>query len=170
MFKPVYIAILAVMFASSAFAADTRPSAESIKQLLAVTEARKLVDGMMGQMDGMMKNAMQQALRGHSITPKQQKVIDGMQAKTVALLKQELDWRSLEPMYIRLYRDSFTQDEVNGMLAFYRTPAGQAVIRKMPVLMRNTMVEMQQRIAVLMPKLQKIEKETLAEIKAPPGN
>lgn len=169
MLKSACLAVLALMFATSALAADTPPSAESIKQLLTITDARKLTDGMMIQVDGMMKNAMQQALHGRSITAKQQKAINDMQAKTAALLKQELNWGSLEPMYIGLYRDSFTQDEINGMLAFYRTPAGQAVIKKMPVLMRNTMVEMQKRMAGLMPKLQQIEQETLAELKTQPG-
>jgi hypothetical protein len=164
--KLKYLACLAVIFTLPAFAVDSRPSDASIRQLLAITQARKLVDGIMAQMDGMMKNTMQQAMHGHPVTPDQQKIIDGMQARTVALLRQELSWDNMEPMYIGLYSGIFTQEEVDGMLAFYKTPSGQAVIRKMPVLMQNTMAEVQKRMVPLMQKMQALEQETLAELKA----
>ncbi len=166
MLKLKYAVLLLVVFVPQVFAADSKPSDESIRQLLAVTETRKLLDNMMGQIDGMMKNGMQQELHGQTITPDQQKIIDGMRPKIVALLKQELTWESLEPFYMRTFRDSFTQEEVDGMLAFYKTPAGQAVIKKMPLVMQSSMVEMQKRMGSIFPKLQKLEQETLAELKA----
>jgi hypothetical protein len=120
---------------------------------------------MTGQMDEMMKNAMQQALQGQTVTPKQQKVIDDMQTKTVAVLKEELNWESLEPLYIQIYSESFSQEEIDGMLTFYETPAGQALIKKMPVVMQKSMVEMQKRMGTLMQKLQKIQQDALSELK-----
>ena len=116
-------------------------------------------------MDEMMKNAMQQALQGQTVTPKQQKIIDDMQTKTVAVLKEELNWESLEPLYIQIYSESFSQEEIDGMLAFYETPAGQALIKKMPVVMQKSMVEMQKRMGTLMQKLQKIQQDALGELK-----
>lgn len=169
MSKLIYIVLVFSVLVRPALAADSKPSEQSIKQLLAVTETHKLLDGMMNQIDGMMENSMRQALQGKSLAPDQQKAFDNMRAKSVALLKQELSWDSLEPFYIRMYRDSFTQEEINGMLAFYKTPSGQAVIKKMPAVMQGAMVEMQKRMGTLMPKLQQIQKETLAELKAEPA-
>lgn len=166
MLKSKYLVLLFIFFANSVFAAGAQPSEESIKQLLKVTDTRKMVDDMMGQMDGMMKDAMQKALQGQAITEKQQKVIDTMQSKTIAVLKEELNWDSLEPLYMQIYRESFTQEEIDGMLAFYETPAGQALIKKMPIVMQKSTVEMQKRVGGLMQKLQKIQQDAMTELKA----
>ena len=163
--KIKYLVLLFIFLAAPVFAAESKPSPDSIKKLLTITDSRKLVDNMTGQMDEMMKNAMQQALQGQTVTPKQQKIIDDMQGKTVAVLKEELNWESLEPLYIQIYSESFSQEEIDGMLAFYETPAGQALIKKMPVVMQKSMVEMQKRMGTLMQKLQKIQQDALGELK-----
>jgi uncharacterized protein len=43
-------------------AADTPASDASIRELLEVTESRKLVEGMTGQLDNVMRDSMAQAL------------------------------------------------------------------------------------------------------------
>jgi len=141
-------------------------SESSIKQLLAVTQAQKLLDGMRVQFDSLMNNAVQQALKGKAPTPKQQQAIEDMKNRMVALMQGELAWEKLEPMYLRLYKESFTEEEVAGMLSFYKTPAGQAVIYKMPVLMQKTMLDIQKMISVVTPQMQKIQENFIAEMKA----
>ena len=160
-----YVVLLSIFLATHVFAVDSLPTEESIKQLLAITESRKLVDGMMNQMNGMMNDSLQQVLQGQPVTPKQQKILDNMQSKVITLLKQEYNWDYLEPLYIRIYRESFTQEEINGMLAFYKTPTGRALIKKMPVVMQKSMTEMQKRMVPLMEKLHKIQQEALGELK-----
>lgn len=158
--------ILIIFLLGSTTALAEPASGDSVRQLLAVTQARKLVDNMLSQMDGMMNNSLQQALRGKAPTPQQQDALNNMRSKMTALIHQELTWESLEPLYLRLYQESFTEDEVKGMLAFYNTPAGQAVINKMPVLMQKTMLEMQAKMGALMPKIQKIQQEFASEMQA----
>ncbi len=46
------------------------------------------------------------------------------------------------PIFMRTYRESFTQDELDGMTAFYKTPAGQAVVKKMQQIQRETVQEL----------------------------
>jgi len=154
------------MFCTTAYGADNKPSEQSIKELLRVTESRKLLDSMMGQMDNFMKSSMQQAFKGKTITTEEQKIIDDMQSKMMDIFKQEMSWESLEPLYIQIYRDSFTQQEVDGMLAFYKSPSGQAVIKKMPLVVRNAMIEMQKRMGPIYQKIDKMIDETIAEINA----
>lgn len=157
--------ILALFFcASPAFAAP--PSDASIKQLLTISEAHKTVDAILAQMENRMNQFAQQAVRGGKITPDQQKTLNKMNGKIAALLKDELNWNKMEPFYIKLYKDTFTQEEVNGIINFYKTPAGQAVLKKMPVLVQNSLVETQNRLRAIAPKIQQIQQEFAAEIKA----
>jgi len=156
--------LLLLVCASPALAAT--PSDASIKQLLTISEAHKTVDNILAQMEGRMNQFAQQAVRGGKITPEQQKSIGKMNAKIAALLKDELNWNKMEPFYIKLYKDTFTQEEVNGIIAFYKTPSGQAVLKKMPLLVQNSLVETQNRLRTLAPKIQQIQKEFADEIKA----
>lgn len=141
-------------------------SEESIKQLLEVAQARKLIDSVMSQMDTLMLQTIQQATQGKEIPPKVQKEIDTQQAEVTRLMKELLDWSKLEPMYVRIYQKTFSQPEVDGMIAFYKTPAGQAVIAKMPAAMQNTMDEMQQMMLPAMQKMQRMQQDVAKEMKA----
>jgi uncharacterized protein len=165
MHKIKCVLLFMIALAPAAFAAAP-PSDASIQRLLQVTETRKLLDHTMNQLDGMMANAMREATANQPVSASQQKAIDRMRSKMVALFKQEMRWEEMESLYLRIYREAFTQEEVNGMLAFYGTPAGQAVIRKMPLVMQHTMSVMQQKMSTLMPKLAQLQNETLHELKA----
>ena len=157
---------LIVLLFSSTTAIAAPASESSIKQLLAVTQVQKLVDGMRAQFDSLMNNAIQKTLNGKTPTAKQQQAIARMKNRMVALIQGELAWEKLEPMYLRLYKESFTEEEVAGMLSFYKTPAGQAVINKMPVLVQKTMLEVQKTISGVTPQMQKIQGDFVAEMQA----
>jgi hypothetical protein len=153
-----------LLLAAPAFANDAPASDESIREMLAVSDAHKLIDTVRGQIDAMMKDSMHQALQGKVLSADKQVILDHMQAKMAAVIDEMLDWNALQPMYIRIYRASFTQDELDGMLAFYKTPAGQAMINKMPLVMQNVMSEMKVLIGPMQQKLQQIQRETLQEM------
>lgn len=163
------VLILFSLSCAVAYAADNIPTDASIKQLLEVGQAHKLVDTIMAQVDGYMKTAIQQATQGQQISPQIQKDIDKRISEMMSAFKEILDWNKLEPMYVRIYQKSFTQGEVDGMIAFYKTPAGQAVINKMPVVMQNTMNEVQQMMAPAMQRIQRMQQDVVAEIQAEKG-
>jgi len=142
------------------------PSEASVKQLLEVAQARKLIDSVMAQMDNLMLQSIAQATQGQKIPPKVQKDIDQQRGEMIAMMKELLDWTKLEPLYVRVYQKTFSQQEVDGMIAFYKTPSGQAVIAKMPAVMQNTIEEMQQMMAPVMQKMQKMQQDVVAEMKA----
>jgi hypothetical protein len=141
-------------------------SESSIKELLTITKAQKLVDGMRNQFDSLMDKGIQQGLNGKQPTAKQQQAIANMKNKMVSVMQNELTWEKLEPMYLRLYSESFTEEEAAGMLSFYKTPAGQAVINKMPTLTLKTTIEVQKMVMGVGPQMQKIQEEFTAEMKA----
>jgi len=148
--------------ASSTIAAPA--SDEKIKELLAVSHAQKIVDGMMTQIDSVMNNSIQQALQGKTPTPAQQQAIDKMRKNVVSLVRSEVSWQKMEPIYIRIYKESFTDDDVVGIINFYKTPAGEALLDKMPVLMQSMMGEIQKMMASMTPQMQKIMTDFSAEI------
>jgi len=159
--------IIFILILSLATIAAAAPAGEkSIKQLLAVTETHKIADSVLARMNAQMNNFVQTSLKGNNPTAKQQKAISKMKDRMVAVIREELSWEKLEPMYIRLYKETFTEEEVAGMLKFYKTPAGRAVIKKMPTLMQNIMQESQKIIVgATTPRIQKIQDDFEEEIK-----
>lgn len=151
---------------TTAFAADNVPSDASIHELLNVTDAPKMIDAMAGQIDGMMKGMIAQAAQGQQVTPAQQAAIDKFQNGVIGIVRAELTWEKLEPMYLSIYRESLTQEEVDGMLAFYKTPAGQAVIKKLPLIVQKSMAQMPAMMNSMMQKVQALSQEFSAEMKA----
>jgi uncharacterized protein len=147
-------------------AADTPPSETSIKQLLEAGQVHKLIDETIAQLDSYMKQSMQQVTQGQRITPEIQKDIDRRQTEMMGMIKEVLDWNKLEPVYVRVYQKTFTQGEVDGLTAFYKTPTGQALLTKMPAVMQNTLNEMQQMIQPMMQRVQHMQQEVVAEIQA----
>lgn len=162
-------ALVAFLFCSTA--AMAAPASEaSVKELLAVTRTQELVDGVQGQFDSLMEASVQQALKGKTPTPKQQQAIANMKNRMLALVQGELAWEKRESRNLRLYQETFTEEEIADMLTFYKTPAGQAVIQKMPVLMQKTMVDIQKTIVEMAPQMQKIRADFVAEMLASTKN
>jgi uncharacterized protein len=162
--KVVRQALMALSF--SAMNAMAAPATEaSIKELMAVTQMQTLVQDMQAQSDALMSNFIQQALKGATPNAKQQRAIDNMKNKMIAVMQAELSWEKFEPTLMRIYGETLTEDEVAAMLAFYKTPAGQALIYKMPTVMQKTMAALPKMISVLTPKLQKIQEEFAAEMR-----
>ena len=141
------------------------PSEASIKQMLQVMQARKLVDSMIGQMDNLMLQTVAQVTQGRPIPPNVQKQIDQQRAEMMAMMKELLAWEKLEPLYVRVYQKTFTQEELDGMLAFYKTPVGASMLAKMPAVMQNTMEEVQSLMGPVMEKMQRMQKDIAAQMK-----
>lgn len=162
-----FVRVMLVVLASLPAVVLAQPaSEESVRRLLQIIQAPKLVESASSQVNAVLNASIQQALKGKTPSPAQQQAISNMQKKIKAIYDELLSWNRLEPMYMRIYRDALSEDEVEGMIAFYQTPAGQALIKKMPQLTQRTMLEVQQMIGGEMPRFQKIAAETLAELKA----
>ena len=164
--KLVVTLVFAVFAAQAVLAQEAKPSEASVRQLFEVMHSSKLLDAYMTQIDTTVRASMQQALAGQQLNPKQQKILDDMGRQIGSLVKAELNWPAIEPLMIDVYRNTFSQHEVDGMLAFYRSEAGQAVIAKLPTAMQLSMTGIQSHAQALTPKIVQLEKDTAAQLKA----
>ena len=149
--SPLYIAC-ALLICSAARAAV--PSNESLEKLLVVTGSEKMVAAVQGQMEQAMKAGMAQAFKNQKLDAEAQQTAEALGKRITADLQEELSWDKLKPIYLQVYSEAFTQEEIDGLIAFYDSPAGKAYVAKMPVVMQKTMVLMQQRIGPMMQKMQ----------------
>jgi hypothetical protein len=160
------LTVLALVLPSSAFAGDGGASEKSVRELMDLTGSRSMIDAMIGQMDAAMKSGMQQALAGKPVTQEEQRIIDDMQKQMVAILQEALSWEAMQPMLVTVYSSSFTQAEVDGMVSFYRSPAGRAVIAKMPLVIQRSSTLAQEQMKPIIPKLQALQEDTMRKLRA----
>lgn len=156
--------LCAAALCAPVFAADQPPTEASVRELLAVTEAKQLIDNSMSQIDAAIQAGVKQSLQGRELTPQQEKILDEMRANLLVIFGEEFTWAKLEPTFVDVYRRSLSQSEVDGMIAFYRTDAGRAVIAKMPLIMQNSMQMVQAQLGGMMPRIQQAQRETVEKL------
>ena len=164
--KLVVTLAFAVFASQLTSAQDAKPSEASIRQLFEVMHSSSLLDAYLTQIDGTVRASMQQALAGQQVNPKQRQILEDMGRQIGSLVKAELNWSAIEPVMIEVYRNTFSQHEVDGMLTFYRSEVGQAVITKLPSAMQQSMTSIQSHVKTLTPKVVQLQKDTAAQLKA----
>ena len=163
------VTLLAVsLFALSAQAVE--PSAESINRLLDLMQSRQSFDAMRAQVESMTKPMLDQAMDRKSLSPEKreaqerQRIIVAERMKPI--LAETMNWDRIRADTAQIYTESFSQDEIDGLILFYESPAGKAFTAKMPLIAQKTMVLMQQRMGPMMEKIQQVAKESAEEFNA----
>ncbi len=88
-----------------------------------------------------------------------------MQDKVFGLLSSRLQWQKLKPQFAQVYSDTFSTDELSGIAGFYKSPAGQASINKMPSLIQKCSQIGQQQMAGAGPEIQKMMTDFMDDLK-----
>lgn len=158
--------LAALLLLSSLPALAAPPSRASVEALLEALDSGSMLEASLRQTEEIMRMAMQQAAKDQPPSAERDAALERLQGRIVALLREEMSWTKMRPGFIDIYLNSFSQEEVDGMLKFYRSDVGRAVNAKMPLVMQNSALLMQQLMTAMAPRLKAIQDETLAEIRA----
>ena len=140
---------------SSPMLADEASKKAKVEEILQLTHADRMLMQSMAQA----RNMELEQLRKMGIPPEDRARYDPVQRKTMALLAERLSYEKAKPLYVQLYSDLFTEEEIDGILTFYRSPAGKAIIEKMPLMMQRLMPMMQKMTTEVQADIQKIVDE-----------
>ena len=127
------MAVAAITFAGSA-AWAAAPSDAAIDELLEVMRLREQTSSML---DAMNQEFAQKSGTAENAAVQQR--MQAMQQQMGQILREEMAWEKVRPVYRQVYKESLTAEEVAGMLAFYRTPVGQSVLQKQPQITERAM-------------------------------
>lgn len=119
------------------------PSSAQIERLLQVMEAQKIVDQMIPAMMQQSRMMVDQNLAKSDTSEADKARANQVMASQEASLRAMLSWTNLKPVYLRVYSDTLSAEEVLAMTRFYESPEGRSVMQKMPQILQRTMVELQ---------------------------
>ncbi len=146
-----------------AHAADAVPDDARLDRLLEVTRARAMLEDMLPQIEASQRQMVAQMTAGQELDAEQQARLEAIVSRSNAAVRQALSWENLGQVYRDIYRRTFDAQDIDAIIAFYETPAGQRMLDKMPALMQHTMEAMQQ---LMVPVLEQMQDEIAAEVSA----
>ena len=159
--KALRIAVVVVV-AFVAFSARAAPaSAESIERLLQVMQVQAQLETMYAQILPAMQSSMRQTLTAQLRSDQAARMLDAVQPRVNALVLEQMSWARLKPAFARIYAEAFSQEEVDGLIAFYQGPIGSALISKTPQLMQRSTQVMQERMGPMLQQVVQITKEEI---------
>jgi hypothetical protein len=145
--------LLAVCLGSPAHA-DSASKQMKVKELLVLMHLEEDSNRMLKAQEASIQTMSEQQLAGANPDPEQKKHYEVFRAQVLKLLRDALRWDAMEGDYVKLYVETYSESEVDGMLAFYRSPVGRAVVAKTPDLTQRSMFIAQTRIDAVKPKIQ----------------
>lgn len=149
-------ALLLALAVASVPALAAPPTDGDINRLLSASRAQSMIDTMVPQIEAMQQQQQfQQVAAQRQLNAQQQEQLKRIQARTSQTLRQAMSWQQLRPMYVDLYKKTFSKEDVLAMAEFYESPAGQSLLDKTPALMQNVVVAIQARMQPLFADLQK---------------
>jgi hypothetical protein len=161
--KRIAVFLAATMLSFCALAQQA--SDATVERLMNVTRAEALTETMMAGIDQIMGAAMKSAIT-EPLAPGQQRKFDAMTVKIREAMRAEMSWERMKPRYIRLYQETFTEEEVLGLITFYESPGGQALLAKMPLLMQKSIALSQEQMKSMVPRLKAAIEEAVVQAKA----
>lgn len=126
------LAICAAGMAAGAEAAAQDSKLEKAREVFRVTQAEGIVEQMLSAVFAQIGATMQQS---HPDLP--QEALDVVRDEISASLRDSLP-ALLDQMAV-VYEQTFTDAELDGMLAFYKSPVGQSMVAKLPQVMNQSL-------------------------------
>ena len=154
-----WIVMLAVVMvvAPMGARADEASKAAKVKELFAVTHVDHSLDRMRSAMGQQVQATAKNAAGAERMTPEKKKIQQEYIDNSMKVVDQQFGWPVLEPAFTKLYMDSYSEADLDGILAFYKSPAGQDMLNKTPALSSGVMEIVHGHMGDFQPKMQSLQ-------------
>ncbi len=143
--------ILCLMGAGSLYA-DEQSQRKLAEELLTIMKTDKQLDATLDKM----KTVQKEQMNSMGVPEVEDKMMD--------LMAQEMSWEKMKDDYIAVYSEVFTEEELQGLIDFYKTPVGQKFVEKTPEITTKLMQMGQKHTMQLMPKIKAMTSEMANEL------
>ncbi|MDR2992130.1 MAG: DUF2059 domain-containing protein [Burkholderiaceae bacterium] len=118
------------------------PTDASIRKLLEVSHAEATMNQVQANMQPVIRKLIDEAVASasanHSLNDEQKRILAPLPERFAQMLREEFGPDKLLPHVVDIYRDTYDQTEIDGLIAFYQSPVGQSYARKAPVAAQKT--------------------------------
>jgi uncharacterized protein len=107
------------------------PSGDSVRALLGVMHLDAVVTQFVQQMGVSARVAMARLVRQQAMNPEQRRLFDELETNMVGVI--EYSWDRMGPVMFHTIQAAYTQQDVDAMLSFFKSPAGREVVAQLPL-------------------------------------
>ena len=158
--KGIILFCVLSLFGSLAMA-DEASHRAAAEELLLLTNVDKMMKPLFEQMEMMMGQQFRQLGAPEELRP----IFKKYTSKMLKIWEEMFRWEKIKDGYIEIYVRTFTENEIKAVSEFYKTPAGQNFVDKMPKLMQESMAISRRQMPEFMQKMQQLSLEMDNEIK-----
>lgn len=155
--KKITLILLPFFMAASVFA-DAQAKAVELMKLM---EIRKNMEASKGQLMQFSRSMVD----SQGLSPEKAKEAKAAASKSTAAAFEAIEQIDWEGMFATVYAEVFTEEEIQGLIDFYKSPVGQKFLDKQPELTTATMQKMQVEMAKVMPQIQQATMQAITEAK-----
>ena len=135
------------------------------EELIKLTEG----DSVMEKMKAQVTMIFQQITAQMNIQEADKPKLEKYTARFDAILKEDMAWDKVKEQYLDLYTKVFTEEDIKGLVNFYKSDLGVKVTAKMPELMQESMVVARSYMQNIVPKLETLTEEMQKEFAPAPA-
>jgi hypothetical protein len=159
--KPIWlISVLALGLLITPSFADELSHRKAAAELLEITNVRQMLE----QVKTSAAIIMNQQFDAIKLPEEGREAAARAQQEMMDWLSQVFAWEKTKDMYVDIYVETFTEDELNELIVFNQSPLGQKVLRKMPQLMQRSMDKTQQVLHDMAPGFQRRLRKIILEL------
>jgi hypothetical protein len=147
--------------------ADDAGKMAKVEEFMRVSRLERTMTASMSLVIQQVKTGMLEEMGEVKLTPEKQQALEELQGKVERLVIEALGWPRMKENYARLYAETFTEQELDDMLAFYKSESGQSMVSKTPDLMLRAGEIAQDHMSAVVPELQKLVRDFVARAPLP---
>nr|MBA3685950.1 redoxin domain-containing protein [Planctomycetota bacterium] len=142
--------LLLILLATAALGADEARTAKATELVKVMQTKEHFAKGVADDMNAGMGPALKE------MPAEQRESFAAAMVEVSAIISERVAWADVESQYVALYAEQFTVEELDALIAFYRTPVGTALATRAPVIAQTLSTIKMEQLQKLMPEIQKV--------------
>jgi uncharacterized protein len=161
--------ILCVLCAHAQQAVTDKPArpdpakVAQIEELFSVQRLEQLHQQTLSQIEAIMNDQISKTALELAPSPEEREKaradVQAFEKQLFALIADRMKFENLKPELIKIYDESFSSEQLAGITAFYKSPAGQAYVQKLPELSSKSAALGTRLMQDAMPEFQRMTQE-----------
>jgi hypothetical protein len=146
--------VLALSFPLTARADDASHRAKA-QELMALLHTQEMVEHIADSLKKQLPDAATSVI-GANPTPDKKTGAASFVKHADDLIDTQLSWSNLQSAFTDIYVKNFTEEQLDGIIAFYKSPAGLALLTTMPTINNQVNQYGDQKIIDLKPQIKQL--------------
>ena len=134
-----------------------------------LAQMERLLDRMKVQMEAMIGQINEQFATQQGLPEGAAEDIEAFQQELFAEAMKIMDFENTKEEFVKMFVEVYTVEELEAIVAFYKTPAGKSMVEKQPLIMQKGFEISQSKLKVLIPEMQRLVEEFAAKMDAKYG-